>query len=74
MPDVRTHGAHTHGVTLGGFSYDPLSGRVVLVSVIDNLLKGAATQVRGMVQIGAYIDSFFGAATQVRLILHIGAY
>jgi N-acetyl-gamma-glutamyl-phosphate reductase len=31
-------------VTLGGFTYDPASGRVVVVSVIDNLLKGAATQ------------------------------
>ena len=44
MPNVRTHGAHTHGVTVGGFSYDATTGRVAMVSVIDNLLKGAATQ------------------------------
>jgi len=44
MPDVASHGTGRHGVTMGGFTYDASSGRVVLVSVIDNLLKGAATQ------------------------------
>ena len=29
---------------MGGFTYDPKTRRVALVSVIDNLLKGAATQ------------------------------
>jgi N-acetyl-gamma-glutamyl-phosphate reductase/acetylglutamate kinase len=32
-----------HDVVVGGFVSDS-SGRVVLTSVIDNLLKGAATQ------------------------------
>lgn len=37
-------GSGQHGVTVGGFTYDPKTRRVALVSVIDNLLKGAATQ------------------------------
>ena len=44
MPDVRSHGTGQHGVTVGGFTYDPKTRRVACVSVIDNLLKGAATQ------------------------------
>lgn len=44
MPDVASHGTLQHGVTVGGFTYDPKTKRVALVSVIDNLLKGAATQ------------------------------
>lgn len=44
MPDVRTHGTLRHGVTVGGFTYDPSTGRLALVACIDNLLKGAATQ------------------------------
>jgi N-acetyl-gamma-glutamyl-phosphate reductase common form len=43
-PDVARHGTGKHGVTLGGFTYDPATRRVALVSCIDNLLKGAATQ------------------------------
>lgn len=37
-------GTFQHGVTVGGFTYDPATGRLALVSTIDNLLKGAATQ------------------------------
>lgn len=44
VPDVASHGSYKHGVTVGGFTYDPASGRAGLVSCIDNLLKGAATQ------------------------------
>ena len=44
MPNVRTHGALSQGVTLGGFNVDAKTGRVALVSCMDNLLKGAATQ------------------------------
>ena len=33
-----------HHVTVGGFTVDAPSSRVVVVSTIDNLLKGAATQ------------------------------
>lgn len=43
-PDVARHGSGKHGVTVGGFSYDASCGRLALVSCIDNLLKGAATQ------------------------------
>ncbi len=43
-PDVARDGSRRHGVTLGGFTYDAASRRVALVSCIDNLLKGAATQ------------------------------
>jgi N-acetyl-gamma-glutamyl-phosphate reductase/acetylglutamate kinase len=33
-----------HGVRLGGFQVDATGRRVVIISTIDNLLKGAATQ------------------------------
>jgi N-acetyl-gamma-glutamyl-phosphate reductase len=32
------------GATIGGFAVDPGNGRAVVVSTLDNLLKGAATQ------------------------------
>ena len=45
MPDVREHEERfAHGVTVGGFTLDAESGRLALVSCVDNLLKGAATQ------------------------------
>lgn len=44
MPDVARHGTLSQGVTVGGFTYDPPTRRLALVSCIDNLLKGAATQ------------------------------
>jgi N-acetyl-gamma-glutamyl-phosphate reductase/acetylglutamate kinase len=45
MPDVREHEERfAHGVTVGGFALDAASGRLALVSCVDNLLKGAATQ------------------------------
>ena len=43
-PDVARHGTRKHGVTVGGFTYDAKTGRLAMVSVLDNLLKGAATQ------------------------------
>ncbi len=36
--------AGRHGVQVGGFTMAPGNGRVVVVSTLDNLLKGAATQ------------------------------
>ncbi len=36
--------AGTHGVQIGGFTLAPGGKRVVVVSTLDNLLKGAATQ------------------------------
>ena len=60
MPDVRSHGAYTHGVTVGGFSYDASSGRVALVSTIDNLLKGAATQALQNINLALGLGEFTG--------------
>jgi N-acetyl-gamma-glutamyl-phosphate reductase len=39
-----SHIAGTHGVQIGGFAVAPGGKRVVVVSTLDNLLKGAATQ------------------------------
>lgn len=39
-----SHAAHRHGVQIGGFAVAPGGKRVVVVSTLDNLLKGAATQ------------------------------
>jgi N-acetyl-gamma-glutamyl-phosphate reductase common form len=36
--------AHRHGVEIGGFALAPDGRRLVVVSTLDNLLKGAATQ------------------------------
>jgi N-acetyl-gamma-glutamyl-phosphate reductase len=36
--------ANRHGVEIGGFSQSGDGKRVVVVSTLDNLLKGAATQ------------------------------
>jgi N-acetyl-gamma-glutamyl-phosphate reductase/acetylglutamate kinase len=43
IPHVKMISGH-HGVLLGGFKVNSYGDRVVLVSCIDNLLKGAATQ------------------------------
>ncbi|KAA0170157.1 hypothetical protein FNF27_06749 [Cafeteria roenbergensis] len=42
--NVRTHGSNCSGVTVGGFVYEPVTGRLGWVSCIDNLGKGAAVQ------------------------------
>ena len=39
-----SHIAGKHGVEIGGFTVAPGGKRVVIVSTLDNLLKGAATQ------------------------------
>jgi N-acetyl-gamma-glutamyl-phosphate reductase len=39
-----SHIANKHGVQIGGFTVAPGGKRVVVVSTLDNLLKGAATQ------------------------------
>jgi N-acetyl-gamma-glutamyl-phosphate reductase/acetylglutamate kinase len=43
IPEVRDSQGH-HGVRIGGISYDSKTGRLVVCTTIDNLLKGAATQ------------------------------
>ena len=60
MPDVRSHGSLRHGVTLGGFTYDAATGRLALVSVIDNLLKGAATQALQNVNLALGLGEYEG--------------
>ena len=60
VPDVRSHGSHAQGVTLGGFSYDASSGRLAMVSVIDNLLKGAATQALQNINIAEGLPEYKG--------------
>jgi N-acetyl-gamma-glutamyl-phosphate reductase len=39
-----SHIAGKHGVCIGGFTLSSDGRRMVVVSVLDNLLKGAATQ------------------------------
>lgn len=43
IPKVRDNAYGSH-VQVGGFAIDETTGRVVIYSTIDNLLKGAATQ------------------------------
>ena len=61
-PDVRAHqqSSNVHGVTVGGFSYDPITGRVAVVSCIDNLLKGAATQAVQNINLALGLDELAG--------------
>jgi N-acetyl-gamma-glutamyl-phosphate reductase/acetylglutamate kinase len=61
-PDVKSHqdSSNVHGVTVGGFSYDPATGRVAIVSCIDNLLKGAATQAVQNINLALGIDELAG--------------
>jgi N-acetyl-gamma-glutamylphosphate reductase len=60
MPDVRTHGSLSHGVTVGGFTYDAKTGRLALVSCIDNLLKGAATQALQNINLALALPEYAG--------------
>ena len=60
MPDVARHGSGRHGVTVGGFTYDRATGRLALVSCIDNLLKGAATQALQNLNIALGEDQYAG--------------
>lgn len=43
VPEIKD-GAGKHGIRIGGFQVHSSGRRVVVVGVIDNLLKGAATQ------------------------------
>lgn len=66
-PDVRSHGSFQHGVTVGGFTYDAKSGRLALVSTIDNLLKGAATQCLQNLNIALGLQEYAGIPLPKRL-------
>lgn len=52
--------ASKHGVQLGGFSLDESGHRLVVVSVLDNLLKGAATQAIQNINIALGMNEFAG--------------
>ncbi|QYR53680.1 N-acetyl-gamma-glutamyl-phosphate reductase [Lysobacter soyae] len=52
--------AGKHGVRIGGFTLDASGRRLVVVSVLDNLLKGAATQAMQNINIALGIDEFTG--------------
>ena len=60
MPDVARHGTGKHGVTLGGFTLDPATRRLALVSCIDNLLKGAATQALQNINLALGLEEYDG--------------
>lgn len=52
--------AGKHGAVLGGFTLDARSERLVAVSVLDNLLKGAATQALQNIHVALGIDELTG--------------
>lgn len=64
VPNVRQHAVHTPRVTIGGFTVDPNSGRIVMVSVIDNLLKGAASQALQNLNLALGLDERAGLAAK----------
>jgi N-acetyl-gamma-glutamyl-phosphate reductase/acetylglutamate kinase len=59
MPFVKDI-ARTHGATVGGFQIDKDTGRLVVISTIDNLLKGAATQAVQNINVALGIDEYAG--------------
>lgn len=52
--------AGKHGVRIGGFTLDAKGTRLVAVSVLDNLLKGAATQAIQNINIALGFDELAG--------------
>jgi N-acetyl-gamma-glutamyl-phosphate reductase/acetylglutamate kinase len=61
-PTVRQN-ANKHHVAVGGFTVDPQTGRAVIISTIDNLLKGAATQAIQNLNISLNLDEYCGLKT-----------
>ena len=53
-------GSRLHGATVGGFTYDASCGRLAMVSTIDNLLKGAATQAVQNINLALGLDEYAG--------------
>jgi len=53
-----SHIAGRHGVEIGGFTVAPGGKRVVIVSTLDNLLKGAATQAMQNLNLAFGFDEF----------------
>ena len=60
-------GTEQHGVAVGGFTYDPKTKRVAFVSVIDNLLKGAATQALQNINLALGFPEYEGIPLPVTL-------
>lgn len=59
IPHVRDI-MNKHQVHVGGFNVDGESGRLVVISLIDNLLKGAATQALQNINIALGKDEYLG--------------
>lgn len=59
IPTVKDN-ARLHHATVGGFQIDKATGRLVVISTIDNLLKGAATQAVQNINIALGLDEFAG--------------
>lgn len=59
IPEVRDN-AEKHYATIGGFAVPKDGSRVVIVSTLDNLLKGAATQCLQNLNIISGLDEFSG--------------
>ncbi|RKO89596.1 Aspartate/glutamate/uridylate kinase, partial [Blyttiomyces helicus] len=59
VPEVR-HISGKHHVEVGGFKVHSGGRRVVVVSTIDNLLKGAATQAMQNINLALGLDEFAG--------------
>ncbi|GMF19471.1 unnamed protein product [Phytophthora lilii] len=59
MPFVKNNSYHPH-VAVGGFQLDPDTGRLVVITTIDNLLKGAATQAMQNINVALGIDEYAG--------------
>jgi N-acetyl-gamma-glutamyl-phosphate reductase len=55
--------AGRHGAQVGGITLSPDGRRVVLVSTLDNLLKGAATQALQNLNLAFGLDEFAGIPT-----------
>jgi N-acetyl-gamma-glutamyl-phosphate reductase common form len=62
IPEVRDN-MHRHHVAVGGFHVDLKTNRLVMVSTIDNLLKGAATQCLQNINIALGLDELAGIDT-----------
>ena len=63
MPCARRTGsdiAGRHGVAVGGFALSEDRRRLVVVSVLDNLLKGAATQAVQNLNLAFALDGMAG--------------
>ena len=59
VPEIAT-GAGKHGFRVGGFQVNSGGDRVVVVGVIDNLLKGAATQCIQNLNLALGLDELTG--------------